>query len=317
MKKKYAVIFLAIMICLSFSLSVYATSKGIISVENKSASKGDTVEIEIVMESNPGFLDMKLSVAYGEGLELISIQDTGLISGAQHSSNYHLNPYPLTWTNSLLTENLTVAGTIAKLRFYVKENATNENCKVSISYERYNIIDTDLNMVDFNLQDGGIIVAAVCDHHWNTGIVTVPPTETAMGVRQYNCLLCGASKTEMIPAILGTTTSMLEHTTETTEQIHSNTWMTTETTDVLTETTNSITGIVTETTTANMSVTESFSTRETTSMETIPIFTDQTQKPSVEEKPSKFVHWIVLIIGVVSIAVLLGIQYLNSKWKNS
>ena len=39
-----------------------------------------------------------------------------------------------------------------------------------------------------------------CQHQWDDGVVTTEPTCTQDGVRTYTCQLCGATKTEAIPA---------------------------------------------------------------------------------------------------------------------
>ncbi|MCM1544989.1 MAG: hypothetical protein NC110_06785, partial [Ruminococcus sp.] len=39
-----------------------------------------------------------------------------------------------------------------------------------------------------------------CDHKWDNGTVTKAPTCTEDGVKTYTCTVCGATKTEVIPA---------------------------------------------------------------------------------------------------------------------
>lgn len=38
-------------------------------------------------------------------------------------------------------------------------------------------------------------------HSWDSGVVTVPPTEQSAGIRTYTCTTCGQTKTEEIPAL--------------------------------------------------------------------------------------------------------------------
>ena len=44
------------------------------------------------------------------------------------------------------------------------------------------------------------VTSAACEHQWNDGVVTTEATCTAEGVRTYTCQLCGATRTEAIPA---------------------------------------------------------------------------------------------------------------------
>ena len=44
------------------------------------------------------------------------------------------------------------------------------------------------------------VTQAPCQHQWDDGVVTTEPTCTQDGVRTYTCQLCGATKTEAIPA---------------------------------------------------------------------------------------------------------------------
>ena len=44
------------------------------------------------------------------------------------------------------------------------------------------------------------VVTAALGHTWDSGIVTLEPTETQAGVRTYTCTRCGETRTEIIPA---------------------------------------------------------------------------------------------------------------------
>ena len=44
------------------------------------------------------------------------------------------------------------------------------------------------------------VTQAPCQHQWDDGVVTTEPTCTQDGVRTYTCQLCGATRTEAIPA---------------------------------------------------------------------------------------------------------------------
>ena len=131
-------------------------------VESKTASAGSTVAVNISIANNPGIVSMTLHVNFDSRLELVSVQDTGLLPGKVHST-VMLNPYTLAWENDSATQNYTVNGTLVTLTFNVPENLEEGDYAVSVSYdsEGYEIYDFNAEPVDFAVVNGKISVTDI------------------------------------------------------------------------------------------------------------------------------------------------------------
>ena len=131
-------------------------------VESKTTSVGSTVAVNISIANNPGIVSMTLHVNFDSRLELVSVQDTGLLPGKVHST-VMLNPYTLAWENDSATQNYTVNGTLVTLTFNVPENLEEGDYAVSVSYdsEGYEIYDFNAEPVDFAVVNGKISVTDI------------------------------------------------------------------------------------------------------------------------------------------------------------
>ena len=131
-------------------------------VESKTTSAGSAVAVNISIANNPGIVSMTLHVNFDSRLELVSVQDTGLLPGKVHST-VMLNPYTLAWENDSATQNYTVNGTLVTLTFNVPENLEEGDYAVSVSYdsEGYEIYDFNAEPVDFAVVNGKISVTDI------------------------------------------------------------------------------------------------------------------------------------------------------------
>ena len=131
-------------------------------VESKTTSAGSTVAVNISIANNPGIVSMTLHVNFDSRVELVSVQDTGLLPGKVHST-VMLNPYTLAWENDSATQNYTVNGTLVTLTFNVPENLEEGDYAVSVSYdsEGYEIYDFNAEPVDFAVVNGKISVTDI------------------------------------------------------------------------------------------------------------------------------------------------------------
>ncbi|MCC8072762.1 MAG: LPXTG cell wall anchor domain-containing protein [Clostridiales bacterium] len=115
------------------------------------------------------------------------------------------------------------------------------------------------------------VTVSATGHTWDEGVVTTQATETTDGVKTYTCTVCGATKTEVIPATGETTTQSDETTTatqtESTTADESTTDETTATTQADDETT---TTAVAETTTSADDTTTTTTTTASNSSLTSP-----------------------------------------------
>ena len=87
---------------------------------------GQTVEIEIEVDGNPGIAMARLKVSYdADALELKDVEDGGIWGKTVHSDNLTASPYTLFWSNPTVTENIVENGTLATLEFKIKNGEIN------------------------------------------------------------------------------------------------------------------------------------------------------------------------------------------------
>ena len=125
---------------------------------------GQTVEVTVSLENNPGIVSMLLDVSYdNEVLTLVGVEDAGILGTTDHGKSYSMVPYSLSWTNDTATENYEVNGTVVTLKFAIAEDAPEGVYPVEITYDETKdpIFDKDIKTVDFAVQPGGVKVTTV------------------------------------------------------------------------------------------------------------------------------------------------------------
>lgn len=162
--KIFAVLMVVAMLFSSVAVSVFAQGEnnGSIVVSNVMGNAGEMVSIDVSLANNPGFTCMILNISYDmDALELISVSDSGLIPGKNHTPNYN-SPYQLTWQNYTAESNFTDNGVIATLTFKIKDSAANGKYDIGVYYDVYNyeVTDAMLNPVSFDLINGSITVGS-------------------------------------------------------------------------------------------------------------------------------------------------------------
>lgn len=140
--------------------------KATVIVGNAEGLAGQTVEVTVSLENNPGIAFMRLKVNYDtEALTLIDVKDAGILGNAYHSADYTPYPYTLYWDNGTATENYTANGTAVTLTFRINKGTATGTYDVSVSYNNDNddIMDVDFNHVKLATVEGEVkVVNAVC-----------------------------------------------------------------------------------------------------------------------------------------------------------
>ena len=78
MKKVLSLILVGAMI-MSMIGTAFAASSGSIHVDDVTAAPGEEIEVPIVMDTNPGIVELAIDVTYAEGLVLTGADDCGLL----------------------------------------------------------------------------------------------------------------------------------------------------------------------------------------------------------------------------------------------
>lgn len=137
--------------------------------EKVTTCPGTTVDVDITISDNPGIIDARLYVAYNaDKLELVGVKDAELLNGYMSSDKLTVNPYCLSWEDSLTGENNTANGTVATLTFKLKDScAVGDTMQLDLTYD--SVFDTDEQPVQFRAVNGSVTVA---DHNWGTPTYT-------------------------------------------------------------------------------------------------------------------------------------------------
>ena len=122
---------------------------------------GETVDVTISLENNPGVAFMRLSVDYdSNAMKLVDVKDAGILGIEVHSDNLTSDPYTLYWENSTIRNNITSNGTAVTLTFEVDENAEEGSYPITVTYDntKDDIMDVDFGEVYFNVVNGAVEV---------------------------------------------------------------------------------------------------------------------------------------------------------------
>ena len=156
--KKIISIILPFFVCCSiwFGGTVSAAKQAVVSVAEAAGEPGGIVEVDINISDNPGITYLKLKINYdGSKLSLLSAENTDLLAGMMFmtSQTVEVNPYVLQWASAAATNG---GGTIAKLKFQVKDGAAAGDSNLEVTYtESY---DEAIQVVNIVAQNGKIAI---------------------------------------------------------------------------------------------------------------------------------------------------------------
>ena len=169
MKRLYL---LLVLVFLTVNITAFAEDEATIRVSQTEAKAGETVEVTVSLENNPGIISMLLSVSYDKRtLTLKDVKDAGILGASLHSDNMATSPYYLFWSNGTAKTNFTSNGTIATLTFEVAEDAVTGDYPIKVTYDkrRDGIFDFDMEPVSFAIENGSISVDGISSATQNTG----------------------------------------------------------------------------------------------------------------------------------------------------
>ena len=163
MKKIIALVLtMAMLFTAAATMNVFAADGPAIVVNNVSGKPGDTVDVVISLENNPGIIGAKLYISYdSDVLELTAKPTPGDdFSDMSYAKYLTDNPYNLLWDGSLDGNN-TANGTFATLIFKIKDTAPVGTTAITVTYKDDAIYDEDWSNVNFAIVNGSVTVEAV------------------------------------------------------------------------------------------------------------------------------------------------------------
>lgn len=197
MKKANAILEIAILLLLVFSVNALAlnNTSAVLRIESKNVHVGETFEIVVKIENNPGIIAANINVTFDEELVLVDA-----FNGDAFSTLTYIPPRQLA-TSKPISSNCNFAwqgfdiddkdirdGTILTLRFELSRNAkAGETYNISITNKMNDVVDKNLNPVVLSAQ--GKIKAT---SHKLVKIEAQAATCTQNGnITYYKCSSCG------------------------------------------------------------------------------------------------------------------------------
>ena len=150
----------AMMLTTTFSaLPVMAEGVPTFAASSTSANPGDTVEITISIENNPGITSAAMDVSFPDELTLTGVSlkrdvYTGQFNGPQ--SLPVTKKVRLNWANGL-ADNST-SGLFATLNFSVSESAGEGTYPISITYDPDDVFNLEETNIDFQVSNGSVTI---------------------------------------------------------------------------------------------------------------------------------------------------------------
>ncbi len=138
-----------------------AADTGRIQIGSASVAAGETFELPVVIEQNPGVAALSLNLTYDASkLELLGAEDGEILGSSVFlaGNDMTLIPYTMNW-DDLAADNNTGTGTVAVLKFAAKANAAGD-AAVSVAVNQRSTFNVDLEEVAFETVGGVVSIAA-------------------------------------------------------------------------------------------------------------------------------------------------------------
>ena len=149
------------LLCLWIPSAAAESSKSVtpcFELVSASGQVGDVVEIQLKIQNNPGITALRLELTYTRCcLELVGIEDTGLLPGGISTGAIESNPAYLSWHAPDSLDH-TASGTLAILRFRIK--AASDEAAVTVSYDEEDVFNCQLKNVSFAICSANVNISS-------------------------------------------------------------------------------------------------------------------------------------------------------------
>lgn len=158
-KKRMVSLLLALTLVLGFlPAGVAAAGEATIRVENVVAAPGEQIDVDIILEQNPGILGATLTFRFDEGLTLVNARAGEAFECLTMTKpGKFVSPCNFVWDGQDLAPEDIKDGVILTLTFLVSKDApVGEPLTISVSYPPKGVVDRELQPLDLSLQDGAV-----------------------------------------------------------------------------------------------------------------------------------------------------------------
>ena len=127
--------------------------KGKLVVSNETVRAGDTVQVMIYLEENPGITALSIDVEFSEHFTLKNVKYTDLLQNRPSNSPLSNNPFTISWASSTSSD-IDSTGLFATLTFEVGLDTPVDEYPIYISYNANNVFDSELVNVPLVIDEG-------------------------------------------------------------------------------------------------------------------------------------------------------------------
>ncbi|MBP0988892.1 MAG: hypothetical protein J6S92_11510, partial [Oscillospiraceae bacterium] len=145
--------------------------------ESVSANAGETVDVKLTMQNNPGIAALSLNISYDSTkLRLLGAADGKILGTSTFLAGNDLTliPYTLNW-DDLADDNNTGNGVVATLHFEVLAGAGG-TAVIEVSLNQKSTFNVDLEEVRFYTGNGAVVIGS--SGETGTGLTVTSPTGT-------------------------------------------------------------------------------------------------------------------------------------------
>lgn len=145
------------------TLLVFAEGTGVIAADNVSAKPGETADVAIRAENNPGIVALMLRIDYDPAALTLTSVDNGEVfasNTALFGKDLTATPYTVLWEDGLSTEDHTGDGVLVTLHFTVKNDVQEGDYGIKLEVDTASTFNTDLEKVAFQTQNGTVHIGA-------------------------------------------------------------------------------------------------------------------------------------------------------------
>ena len=161
-KRRYCWIITAAMLLSVITLNIFAAEKGQFVVSDAVGEAGETVEITVSIENNPGIIAAALKVHYDtDQLELISVKDEKMFPDSMFSQNYSSYPYYASWMDALATGDNREDGVLMTLTFKILEDCESGNAEIGLEFDPADVFDWEMKEQAFRTVSGTVTIEGV------------------------------------------------------------------------------------------------------------------------------------------------------------
>ncbi len=169
MKKILSVCLALVLLFVCIPIQASADGTPTFAAGNAAAKPGETVEIPVLIENNPGIIALDVSVSFDTNvLTLQNAVNASLFSEGEITlgGSYNTATYKILWENGT-GSNSTENGAIATLTFLINEEAEAGETTITVDYVASSVFDVDLEEVAFEKRAGVVTILPLEEGGWS------------------------------------------------------------------------------------------------------------------------------------------------------